>query len=132
MNFRNTLFALYEETKATTIFAMVAYSEGGKPSIGFRRECNCSELKDPCIDVVSFMLCADAWNKKGNKAVHTLSNFMSTPVEDVEIRLRAVSSTYPAATITLGDYEIISRTDVKKNITFGYTEGVRLEIRRTN
>lgn len=139
MNFRDTLLALHEETKTTAIFAMRSYGDG-KHGIGFRRECCGSDLKDPCIDDVPFMLCADAWKAKNlrkgfddvSRKILTMEDFIDIPKEDIEIRLRAVSGSYPMATIALGDYEIISRKVVQTTTVLGkkFPERIQLDIKR--
>lgn len=105
MNIQDTLYALYEETEKTTIFALISY-EDAKTGIGFRRECCGSDLKDPIIDGTSFMLCADAWNKVLCCPIGTMFDLACTPTEDIEIRLQAISMTFPFATVQLGRYDI--------------------------
>ena len=112
MTFEEMLWELYNVTSKTTIFGLLSFGDATH-GIGFRRACCGSDLKDIVIDRIVFMLCADAWNKKLNKLVATTEEFVATNKEDIEIRLRADSSTYPMATINLGSF-IISDYEVEK------------------
>lgn len=135
MTFENTLFELCCVTEKTTIFGLISLGDGTH-GIGFRRECVGSDLKDPVIDGIAFMLCADAWNSKLRCDISTTEELVTTNKEDVEIRLRAVSLTYPSAVIHLGSYKIVSMK-VEKYEDIYYIGGpvsipsrIRLDIER--
>ena len=108
MNFRETLHELYDETKETTIFAMNSYGNGSI-GIGFRRQCCGSDLKDPIIDDIPFMLYADAWNEALDEPIEKTYDLWFAPNENVQIRLRADSGTYPSTTINLGSYKVVRK-----------------------
>lgn len=135
MTFQETLFELCNETKKTTIFGLISLGDGSH-GIGFRRACVGSDLKDILIDGIVFMLCADAWNSKLTCNISTTEELVTTNKEDVEIRLRAVSLTYPSAVIQLGNYKIVNMK-VEKYEDIYYLSGpvsvpsrVRLDIER--
>lgn len=135
MTFEETLFELCYVTKKTTIFGLISYGDGTH-GIGFRRACAGSELKDIVIDGIAFMLCADAWNSKLRCDISTTEELVITNKEDVEIRLRAVSLTYPSAVIQLGSYKIVNMK-VEKYEDIHYLSGpvsipsrIRLDIER--
>lgn len=104
MTYQETLYALYKETEKTTIFAMNSFGDA-EIGIGFRRACCYSDLKDPVVDGVYFMLCADAWNNKKERKISTTYEFALTDKEDISIRLRAISC-FPSCEVNLGLYRI--------------------------
>lgn len=104
MTFKQTLYALLKETEKTTIFAMNSYGDA-KIGIGFRRACVYSELNDPVIDGVNFMLCADAWDDTLDCPIANTFDLLCKPKEEISIRLRAVCFC-PYTTIDLGTYKI--------------------------
>ena len=106
MNFRDTIYALQDETKRTTIFALLSYGDA-KTVMGFRRAWYGTDLRDPIIDGNVFMLCADAWDKNKFDSIEQTDDLAATPLDDIEIRLRA--DTFDA-TIYLGSYRVLSMT----------------------
>lgn len=135
MTYQETLCTLYDETAATTIFALLSYGDA-KIGMGFRRECVGSDLKDPVIDGIHFMLCADAWNTILECVINRTDDLMCTPDDEIEIRLRAVSLCFPSAIINLGSFRVISMA-VEENTSVMTLRGpiqvplrIRLEIER--
>lgn len=135
MTFEETLFELFRVTEKTTIFGLISLGDGTH-GIGFRRACAGSDLRDILIDGIVFMLCADVWNSKLTCNISTTEELVTTNKEDVEIRLRAVSLTYPSAVIQLGSYKIVNMK-VEKYEDIYYLSGpvsipsrIRLDIER--
>ena len=123
MTFKETLYALYEETKKTTIFAMNSYGDA-KVGIGFRRACCYSDLKDPVVDGVYFMLCADAWDDTLNCPISNTFDMLCRPDEEITIKLRAVCYC-PYTVIELGDYKITHSEISEESEDVHYLCGVR-------
>lgn len=135
MTYQETLHALLEETKETTIFAMPSYGDG-TIGIGFRRVCCGSDLKDPVVDGVYFMLCADAVNNSIGKEIETTRELWYTPNNDIIIWLRANSFGFPTAIVELGRYRVCRMQMEAKELAH-YTTGseyipsrIRLDIER--
>lgn len=128
MTYEETLFELLAVTRFTTIFGMFGHSNNGI-YIGFRRECCWSDLKDPVIDDVPFMLCADAYDtrNKRREPIKTIEQLFETPNNDVDIDLRAVAFRPCYCTINLGTYRVNEMWKIgKKSGDFC----VRLDIER--
>ena len=137
MTYQETICALFDQTKNTTIFAMPSYGDGTM-GVGFRRECCGSKLKDPVIDGVAFMLCADAVNNKTGKEIETTRELWYTPNNEIIIWLRAVSMSYPSATVNLYRYRV-TRMQVEAEDLVHYATGsekipsrIRLDIERVS
>ena len=135
MTYQETLFALLKETEKTTLFAMPSYGDG-TIGIGFRRACCGSNLKDPVVDRVYFMLYADAENNILGKEIKTTRELWYTPNNDIIIRLRADSYGFPTATVELGRYRVCRMQMEAKELAH-YTTGseyipsrIRLDIER--
>lgn len=136
MTYKETLYALYKETKETTIFAMPSY-EDAKIGIGFRRACCGSNLRDPVIDGISFMICADAFKTPDRftpmrRPIKTTEELFYTPNNEVRITLRAVSF-FPYTTIDLGDYRVLEmRIEEMENVEYrkAMPSRIRLDIER--
>ena len=135
MTYQETLYALLKETKKTTIFAMNSYDDA-IIGIGFRRECCGSDLKDPYVDGIVFMLHATAWDNEALIRIETTKDLLETPNDNIDIILKADSSTYPSATVYLGRYRVLRMTVEASEDAF-YTTGretipsrIRLDIER--
>lgn len=123
MTFKQTLYALLKETEKTTIFAMNSYGDA-KIGIGFRRACVYSELNDPVIDGVNFMLCADAWDNRLNCRIPSTFDMLCGEEDEITIRLRAVCYC-PYTEIDLGDYKITHLEVSEESDDIYYLCGVR-------
>ena len=107
MTYHETLMALLDATKYTTIFGMFGYNDTDPDDyIGFRRECCWSDLKDPVIGGTTFMLCADAYDTEKDCKIKSVEQLYATPNKDVRIDLRAVSFHPSYVTIRLGSYTV--------------------------
>lgn len=132
MNFRDTIYALRDETKRTTIYALLGFNES-KISMGLRRAWHGTDLRDPIIDGNVFMLCGDAWDTMLKCAITRPDDLVCTPDEDIEIRLRGV--TYDV-TVDLGRYMVRSmKVEIEEDVYFldgprKFPSAIRLEIER--
>ena len=105
MTFTETLTKLYEETEHTQIYALISFGDA-KFDIGFRRSCVNSPYRDPIIDDTVFMLCADAYNKKNRTRINCIANLSRISLDNIEINIRAQSSTFPFCTVDLGRFKV--------------------------
>ena len=127
MTFTETLSKLYNETEHTQIYGLISY-EDGRYGIGFRRQCENSEYKDPIIDGTAFMLCADAYDIYYNVKISSITELQFTNLDDIKISLRAQTS-FPLCTIKLGDFKVNSRKIVEYNEE-GIPSRIHLDISR--
>lgn len=124
MTYQETLYALLRETKNTTIFALNSFGDA-EIGMGFRRACVYSDLKDPIIDGVVFMLAADAWNTIYDCPITSTFDMECTPTEDIEIRLRAVSG-FPYTEINLGKYRVTNFEPSEEGLEVYFLNGVHV------
>ena len=121
MNFQDTLTELYHYTQEIGIYAAQATNWiNGKsvPCIGIRSYFAGYANHDPVVEDVSFMVCGEVYFSNGKEVTDIRDlNDVWTQNPDYYIRLRAVSNTYPTATVDLGKYEIISKTCLDENGT---------------
>jgi len=105
MTFNETVNKLYEETNQTTVFGIRAFTINGKNDIGFRRECARSSLKNPVIDGVPFMICADAYDDILSMRITTIEDLLCTPNDQITVCLRGIAGP-PMITVDLGYYRV--------------------------
>ena len=132
MNFNDTLAELYQKTKNITVYAAQAYnwSNGQNcPAIGIRSYFAGYTNNDPVVDGVSFMVCGDVFYATDGttfqKAVDLQILNTAKKDSDIFVALRAVSGTFPVATIDLGTYRISKKSilDSNSNITMELVRG---------
>ena len=132
MNFSEVLYKLYDMTEKTVMFAMPSYGED--VSIGLRRECIYSILKDPVIGGQTFMLSGDVYKiERSEKSferikINRISDLWVLDSSKIEIQLRA-STNWPYTEVHLGHYQLKSKA-IKKYNEFNIPEVLRLEIER--
>ena len=132
MNLQEILSRLYDLTETITVYAAQAtdYIEGAHvPSIGIRAYFAGYKNYSPLIDNISFMICGDIYSDcNGVRKLTDIHDLNSAEAGTTYyfVRLRAVSSTYPIATIDIGRYEITSKSDIDENgnITMNLTRMV--------
>ena len=128
MTFTETLTKLYEETEHTQIYALISFGDA-KFDIGFRRSCVNSPYRDPIIDDTVFMLCADAYNKKNRTRINCIANLSRISLDNIEINIRAQSSTFPFCTVDLGRFKVNTR-EVIEHYNEYYPSRIHLDISR--
>jgi hypothetical protein len=129
MTFTETLSKLYNETEHTQIYALISYGDA-KCGIGFRRSCYESPYRDPIVDDVVFMICADAYYKDNYMPINTMIELTTNPIENTIISLRAQGGTYPLCTVSLGDFKINSMKIVEKDSNDYYPCRIHIDISR--
>lgn len=129
MTFTETIAKLYNETEHTQIYALISYDDA-KCGIGFRRSCYESPYRDPIIDDVVFMICAEAYYKDNYTPINTMTELIVNPTENTIIRLRAQSATFPMCAVRLGNFKINNMEIVEKYDEEYYPNRVHLDISR--
>ena len=138
-NFADTLITLYQDTDKIPVYIMRATSwdqrHGNYPDIGIRHQIADHPERDPVIDGTPFMIAGTVYNvySPSTDEVQDFDQFMfliDQPQSTIRIKLRAISGTFPIATIDLGtytieDYEIF---DVDKQ--FNVVHGIRANLKR--